>query len=82
MLKILSNYTVWDKLSQKTISRYCPFKDQKLTHLGDEEEALLADILHIWRALHDGFHSGQRQQDILGPTELKLIRLLQVMTLN
>ena len=25
-LKILSNYTLWDRLSQKTISRYCPFK--------------------------------------------------------
>jgi hypothetical protein len=25
-LKILSNYTIWDRLSQKTISRYCPFK--------------------------------------------------------
>jgi hypothetical protein len=58
------------------------FKDQQLTHLGDEEEALLAVILHIWRALHDGFHSGQRQQDILGPKELKLFRLLKVMTLN
>ncbi len=36
-LKILSNYTIWDRLSQKTISRYCPFKpasaerDKKLT---------------------------------------------------
>jgi hypothetical protein len=26
-LKILSNYTIWDRLSQKTISRYCPFKN-------------------------------------------------------
>jgi hypothetical protein len=25
-LKILSNYTIWDRLSQKTISRYCLFK--------------------------------------------------------
>ncbi len=25
-LKIHSNYTIWDRLSQKTISRYCPFK--------------------------------------------------------
>jgi hypothetical protein len=25
-LKILTNYTIWDGLSQKTISRYCPFK--------------------------------------------------------
>ncbi len=23
---ILANYTIWDGLSQKTISRYCPFK--------------------------------------------------------
>jgi hypothetical protein len=23
---ILSIYTIWDRLSQKTISRYCPFK--------------------------------------------------------
>ena len=23
---ILTNYTIWDGLSQKTISRYCPFK--------------------------------------------------------
>ncbi len=23
---ILSNYIIWDRLSQKTISRYCPFK--------------------------------------------------------
>jgi hypothetical protein len=23
---ILSNFTIWDGLSQKTISRYCPFK--------------------------------------------------------
>jgi hypothetical protein len=42
-------------------------KIRQLTYLGDEEEALLADILHIWRALHDGFHSGQRQQDIFKP---------------
>jgi hypothetical protein len=26
-LKILFNYTILDRLSQKTISRYCPFKD-------------------------------------------------------
>jgi hypothetical protein len=24
-LKILSNYTIWDRLNQKTISRYVPF---------------------------------------------------------
>ncbi len=24
--KILSNYTIWDRLSQKNISLYCPFK--------------------------------------------------------
>jgi hypothetical protein len=24
--EILTNYTIWDGLSQKTISRYCPFK--------------------------------------------------------
>ncbi len=24
-LKLLSNYTIWDRLSQKTISRYCTF---------------------------------------------------------
>ncbi len=24
--QILSNYTIWDDLSQKTISLYCPFK--------------------------------------------------------
>ncbi len=23
--KILSNFTIWDRLSKKTISRYCPF---------------------------------------------------------
>ena len=27
LFKILSNYIIWDRLSQKTISRYCPFKD-------------------------------------------------------
>jgi hypothetical protein len=43
------------------------FKDQHLTYLGDEEEALLADILHIWGALHDGFHSGQGQHIIFKP---------------
>ncbi len=26
ILCILSNYIIWDRLSQKTISRYCPFK--------------------------------------------------------
>ncbi len=26
LFKILSNYIMWDRLSQKTISRYCPFK--------------------------------------------------------
>jgi hypothetical protein len=25
LFKILSNYIIWDRLSQKTISRYCPF---------------------------------------------------------
>ncbi len=25
-IQILANYTIWDGLSQKTISRYCPFK--------------------------------------------------------
>jgi hypothetical protein len=29
-LKILSNYIIWDRLSQKTISRYCPFKGVKI----------------------------------------------------
>ncbi len=28
---ILSIYTVWDGLSQKTISRYCPFKDESVS---------------------------------------------------
>ncbi len=28
-VKILSNYTIWDRLSQKTVSRYCPFKETK-----------------------------------------------------
>ncbi len=27
--KILTNYTIWDGLSQKTISRYCPFKESR-----------------------------------------------------
>jgi hypothetical protein len=26
-MEILSIYTIWDRLSLKTISRYCPFKD-------------------------------------------------------
>jgi hypothetical protein len=26
LFNILSNYIIWDRLSQKTISRYCPFK--------------------------------------------------------
>jgi hypothetical protein len=26
LFQILSNYIIWDRLSQKTISRYCPFK--------------------------------------------------------
>jgi len=25
IIKILSNYIIWNRLSQKTISRYCPF---------------------------------------------------------
>jgi hypothetical protein len=29
LFKILSNYIIWDRLSQKTISRYCPFKKGK-----------------------------------------------------
>jgi hypothetical protein len=29
-LKILSNYTIWDTLSQKTISNYCPFNSYLL----------------------------------------------------
>ena len=31
-------------------------------HLGDEEEALLADILHVRTALHDGLHPGDENQ--------------------
>ncbi len=27
LFKILSNYIIWNRLSQKTISRYCPFKE-------------------------------------------------------
>jgi hypothetical protein len=27
LIKILSNYIIWNRLSQKTISRYCPFKE-------------------------------------------------------
>jgi hypothetical protein len=30
LFKILSNYIIWDRLSQKTISRYCPFKKYKI----------------------------------------------------
>ncbi len=26
LFKIISNYITWNRLSQKTISRYCPFK--------------------------------------------------------
>ncbi len=26
LFKILFNYIIWNRLSQKTISRYCPFK--------------------------------------------------------
>jgi hypothetical protein len=26
LVKILSNYIIWDRLSQKTISSYCPLK--------------------------------------------------------
>ena len=29
LFKILSNYIIWNRLSQKTISRYCPFKGTK-----------------------------------------------------
>jgi hypothetical protein len=34
-LKILSNYTIWDRLSQKTISRYCPFKTKNPEETAD-----------------------------------------------
>jgi hypothetical protein len=27
LIKILSNYIIWDRLSQKIISRYCSFND-------------------------------------------------------
>jgi hypothetical protein len=27
-IKMLSIYTIWDRLSLKTISRYCPFKKE------------------------------------------------------
>jgi hypothetical protein len=32
---ILANYTIWDGLSQKTISRYCPFKDWRKSEISD-----------------------------------------------
>ncbi len=41
---ILSIYTIWDGLSQKTISRYCPFKEgggdrsNGVNGLGEEEK--------------------------------------------
>jgi hypothetical protein len=38
-LKILSNYIIWDRLSQKTISRYCPFK-----HLGKQSFCILFSL--------------------------------------
>ncbi len=33
IFQILTNYTIWDGLSQKTISRYCPFKQLEKTIL-------------------------------------------------
>jgi hypothetical protein len=32
LFKILSNYIIWDRLSQKTISRYCPFNNSARSH--------------------------------------------------
>jgi hypothetical protein len=32
---ILTNYTIWDDLSQKTNSRYCPFKRAESPHQTD-----------------------------------------------
>ena len=32
LFKILSNYIIWNRLSQKTISRYCPFKRSPLSN--------------------------------------------------
>ncbi len=33
LFEILFNYILLDRLSQKTISRYCPFKHQQRRHL-------------------------------------------------
>jgi hypothetical protein len=33
---ILANYTIWDGLSQKTISRYCPFKWEDVAAVSGE----------------------------------------------
>ena len=33
---ILSIYTIWDGLSLKTISRYCPFKADDYVHIVDD----------------------------------------------
>jgi len=30
LFEILSNYIIWERLSQKTISRYCPFNQPAL----------------------------------------------------
>jgi hypothetical protein len=43
---ILSVYTIWDGLSLKTISRYCPFKQKlKVGSFALEEDALQQRLL-------------------------------------
>ncbi len=47
LFKILSNYIIWDRLSQKTISRYCPFKAPTLLGI----KKLFADTEQLFSSL-------------------------------
>ncbi len=40
IIQILSNYTIWDGLSQKTISRYCPFNPKPESALSPKSGTL------------------------------------------
>ncbi len=43
--RLLSLYAIWDGLSQKTISRYCPFKTKEKTCVLVESNVGLSGLL-------------------------------------
>jgi hypothetical protein len=48
LFKILSDYFIWDRLSQKTISRYCPFNWESFS-LRSGRPARMPYNRNLWR---------------------------------